>query len=229
MLSWQRWTHSRGYALSFLTAGSFLIAASWLAGTAIAQPEVAIEADTIDYDQASSLVRAEGNFIVTQGGAELRGDRGSYNNASGQSILIGNTTLVVGDREFNTQRLEGNHRNEIFLLEGNVNSPLDGDLEVRSDAMVYRGTTEEATFTGEVEVVSKQWTITAARAELNQGELILFNGWKEPTSAAGTSVEEIEPLPSLFDDDDTSARGESFERLTLDIATRIARLNAAEN
>ncbi|MEM9568623.1 MAG: hypothetical protein AAF974_09985 [Cyanobacteria bacterium P01_E01_bin.34] len=241
VLSSWRWMRSKGYGqgllevdrfltvCSVLAVGSVLTVGSLLAGAAIAQPEVAIEADTIDYDQSSALVRAEGNFIVTQGGAELRGDRGSYNNASGQSILIGNTTLMVGDREFNTQRLEGNHRNEIFLLEGDVNSPLDSDLEVRSDAMVYRGTTEEATFTGEVEVISKQWIITATRAELNEGELTLFDGWKEATSATEVGGEEIEPLPSLFEARDPEERRESFERLTLDIATRVAHLNVAED
>ncbi|MEM9537329.1 MAG: hypothetical protein AAGA40_16865, partial [Cyanobacteria bacterium P01_E01_bin.45] len=171
----------------------------------------------------------EGNFIVTQGGAELRGDRGSYNNASGQSILIGNTTLVVGDRQFNTQRLEGNHRNEIFLLEGHVKSPIDSDLEVRSDAMVYRGATEAATFTGEVEVISEQWRIIANRAELSDGELVLFDGWKEPNTSIQSAGEEIARLPSLLDDDDEGDRREAFDSLTLDIATRVARLNVAEN
>ena len=206
-----------------------LTASGLLAGIAIAQPEVAIEADTIDYNEESALVLAEGNFVVRQGGAELRGDRGSYNNLSGQSILIGNTTLVVGDREFETQRLEGNHRNEIFLLEGNVKSPLDTDLEVRSDAMVYRGATEQATFTGEVEVVSGQWRITARQAELSEGELVLFDGWKEPNASAQSGGEEIAQLPSLFDDSYADVLRESFDSLTLDIATRVARLTPNED
>ena len=203
--------------VSLMTAGSFLAPVGLLASavlapdrlwgeTAIAQPEVAIEADTIEFDQGSALVLAEGNFVVSQGGAELH-----------------------GDREFKTQRLEGNHRNEIFLLEGNVSSPLDTDLEVRSNAMVYRGVTEEATFTGDVEVVSAGWTITATRAELNEGELILFDGWKEANSTARPGEEDIEPLPSLFDDDEPEDRRESFDSLTLDIATRVARLNVAED
>lgn len=220
----QLWSRrcSAAYVLGAIAMSSLAI------GQVQAQPEVAIEADTIEYDQSVGLVRAEGNFIVTQGRAKLQGDRGSYNNASGQSILIGNTTLMVGDREFNTRRLEGNHRNEIFLLEGDVNSPLDTDLEVRSDAMVYRGATAEATFTGDVEVISPKWTIIASRAQLNEGELLLFDGWKEPNSTETTGSEGIEPLPSLFEDSEVDGNRELFDSLTLDISTRIARLNVSE-
>ena len=207
--------------------GGLMLAVCLLAGgMAIAQPEVAIEADTIDYDQNSALVLAEGNFVVRQGGAELKGDRGSYNNASGQSIFTGNVVLVVDDRQFETRQLEGNHRNQIFLLEGDVKVPLGAGIELRAESMVYRGATGEASLIGPVEVVTEHWRDTGERAELKSGELILFDGWREPVSA---------PLPPVDDNEDADIlnllgerpgdRRDSFSQLTLDLATLIARLN----
>ena len=209
-----------------------LIAIYLLAGgIAIAQPEVAIEADTIEYDQSSSLVLAEGNFIVRQGGAELKGDRGSYNNASGQSIFTGNAALVVDDRQFETLQLEGNHRNQIFLLEGNVTVPLGAETELRAEAMIYRGETGEASLVGPVEVVAKQWRATGERAKLmlQSGELVLFDGWREPIpSRIQTQADaQGEHLPNLLEDRDSDRR-DSFSQLVLDLATHIAILNPVE-
>ena len=210
----------------------FLAAAYLLAGgIAIAQSEVAIEADTIEYDQSSSLVLAEGNFIVRQGGAELKGDRGSYNNASGQSILTGNAALIVDDRQFETLQLEGNHRNQIFLLEGDVTVPLGAEMELRAEAMIYRGETGEASLAGPVEVIAKQWRATGDRAELKlkSGELVLFDGWREPVLSNIQPQEEAlgENMPNLLGERDGDRR-DSFSQLVLDLATHIARLNPVE-
>ena len=210
--------------------GGLLAAVYLLAGgIAIAQPEVAIEADTIDYDQNTALVLAEGNFVVRQGGAELKGDRGSYNNASGQSIFTGNAVLVVDDRQFETRQLEGNHRNQIFLLEGDVKVPLGAEIELRAASMVYRGETEEASFIGPVEIVAKQWRATGEWAELKSGELVLFDGWREsvPTNLPPADEDEAEDIPNLFGEQQGDRR-DSFSQLNLDLATLITRLNPAE-
>ena len=176
---WKRW-------------GGLLAVSCWLLGSpTIAQRDVSIAADTIDYDDNSALVVARGNFVVRQGGVELQGDRGSYNNISGQSILVGNAALIVGNRQFQAQRLEGNHRNEIFLLEGEVQVQLATDLQVLAKAMVLRD--GKASLVGPVQILSPKWQITGDRAAIDAGAIVLYDGWRQPATLMPLRVSEANP------------------------------------
>ncbi|WP_017325353.1 LptA/OstA family protein [Synechococcus sp. PCC 7336] len=169
-MGWARLARRRAIAAA-ISLGNVLLVGE----LAIAQSQISIVADDVEYDDRGAIVRASGNFAIRQGRAEAMGPLGSYNNLTGQSIFTDGVTLSAGAQRFEAQRLEGNHRDELFLLEGNVVYRPNATLTVLTSAAIYDATADRVMLSGPIELVHPQWRATAERVEVT-AETIALSG-----------------------------------------------------
>lgn len=159
--------------------------------------EVTIIADRLTYDRNTQIAQGEGNLEIQQGETIIRSAQGTYRRRESQSLLTGGVTLEEPGRVLTSARLEGNHRDKIFLFEENVlyrqmaastPTPGEGSLteelrqaetEVRAARLVYNSRTGTSEFSDAVEFIQRgrrakanQATITPEKVEL-RGEVVI--------------------------------------------------------
>lgn len=159
--------------------------------------EVTIIADRLTYDRNTQIAQGEGNLEIRQGETIIRSAQGTYRRRESQSLLTGGVTLEEPGRVLTSARLEGNHRDKIFLFEDNVlyrqmaastPTPGEGSLteelrqaetEVRAARLVYNSRTGTSEFSDAVEFIQRgrrakanQATITPEKVEL-RGEVVI--------------------------------------------------------
>lgn len=159
--------------------------------------EVTIIADRLTYDRNTQIAQGEGNLEIQQGETIIRSAQGTYRRRESQSLLTGGVTLEEPGRVLTSARLEGNHRDKIFLFEENVlyrqmaastPTPSEGSLteelrqaetEVRAARLVYNSRTGTSEFSDAVEFIQRgrrakanQATITPEKVEL-RGEVVI--------------------------------------------------------
>lgn len=159
--------------------------------------EVTIIADRLTYDRNTQIAQGEGNLEIQQGETIIRSAQGTYRRRESQSLLTGGVTLEEPGRVLTSARLEGNHRDKIFLFEDNVlyrqmaastPTPSEGSLteelrqaetEVRAARLVYNSRTGTSEFSDAVEFIQRgrrakanQATITPEKVEL-RGEVVI--------------------------------------------------------
>jgi len=159
--------------------------------------EVTIIADRLTYDRNTQIAQGEGNLEIQQGETIIRSAQGTYRRRESQSLLTGGVTLEEPGRVLTSARLEGNHRDKIFLFEDNVlyrqmatstPAPSEGSLteelrqaetEVRAARLVYNSRTGTSEFSDAVEFIQRgrrakanQATITPEKVEL-RGEVVI--------------------------------------------------------
>lgn len=159
--------------------------------------EVTIVADRLTYDRNTQIARGEGNLEIRQGETIIQSAQGTYRRRESQSLLTGGVTLEEPGRVLTSARLEGNHRDKIFLFEDNVlyrqmatSTPAPGggslteelrqaETEVRAARLVYNSRTGTSEFSEAVEFIQRgrkakanQATITPEKVEL-RGEVVI--------------------------------------------------------
>jgi lipopolysaccharide export system protein LptA len=159
--------------------------------------EVTIIADRLTYDRNTQVARGEGNLEVQQGETTIQAAQGIYRRRESQSLLTGGVTLREPGRVLTAARLEGNHRDKIFVFEENVlyrqmatSTPAGGsgslteelrqaETEVRAARLVYNSRTGTSEFSGAVEFIQRgrkakanQAIITPEKVEL-RGEVVI--------------------------------------------------------
>lgn len=159
--------------------------------------EVTIIADRLTYDRNTQIAQGEGNLEIRQGETIIQAAQGTYRRRESQSLLTGGVTLEEPGRVLTSARLEGNHRDKIFLFEDNVlyrqmatstPAPSEGSLteelrqaetEVRAARLVYNSRTGTSEFSDAVEFIQRgrrakanQATITPEKVEL-RGEVVI--------------------------------------------------------
>lgn len=159
--------------------------------------EVTIIADRLTYDRNTQIAQGEGNLEIQQGETIIQAAQGTYRRRESQSLLTGGVTLEEPGRVLTSARLEGNHRDKIFLFEENVlyrqmaastPTPGEGSLteelrqaetEVRAARLVYNSRTGTSEFSDAVEFIQRgrrakanQATITPEKVEL-RGEVVI--------------------------------------------------------
>lgn len=159
--------------------------------------EVTIIADRLTYDRNTQIAQGEGNLEIRQGETIIQAAQGTYRRRESQSLLTGGVTLEEPGRVLTSARLEGNHRDKIFLFEDNVlyrqvaastPTPSEGSLteelrqaetEVRAARLVYNSRTGTSEFSDAVEFIQRgrrakanQATITPEKVEL-RGEVVI--------------------------------------------------------
>jgi lipopolysaccharide export system protein LptA len=159
--------------------------------------EVTIIADRLTYDRNTQIAQGEGNLEIRQGETIIQAAQGTYRRRESQSLLTGGVTLEEPGRVLTSARLEGNHRDKIFLFEDNVlyrqmaastPTPGEGSLteelrqaetEVRAARLVYNSRTGTSEFSDAVEFIQRgrrakanQATITPEKVEL-RGEVVI--------------------------------------------------------
>lgn len=156
-----------------------------------AQEQVTIEADRLDYDRDREIARGEGNLVIQQGDTVITSPRGTYKRRDSQSLLVDTVQMREPGRWLQSERMTGNHRDKIFLFEGDVlytqaaeATPEEGsafdevrqsETEVRSTALVYKSRTEESIFSGPVEFTQRDRRAIADEATITP-ELIVLTG-----------------------------------------------------
>jgi len=159
--------------------------------------EVTIIADRLTYDRNTQIAQGEGNLEIRQGETIIQAAQGTYRRRESQSLLTGGVTLEEPGRVLTSARLEGNHRDKIFLFEENVlyrqmaaSTPTPGggslteelrqaETEVRAARLVYNSRTGTSEFSDAVEFIQRgrrakanQATITPEKVEL-RGEVVI--------------------------------------------------------
>ena len=159
--------------------------------------EVTIIADRLTYDRNTQIAQGEGNLEIRQGETIIQAAQGTYRRRESQSLLTGGVTLEEPGRVLTSARLEGNHRDKIFLFEDNVlyrqmaaSTPTPGggslteelrqaETEVRAARLVYNSRTGTSEFSDAVEFIQRgrrakanQATITPEKVEL-RGEVVI--------------------------------------------------------
>lgn len=159
--------------------------------------EVTIIADRLTYDRNTQIAQGEGNLEIQQGETIIQAAQGTYRRRESQSLLTGGVTLEEPGRVLTSARLEGNHRDKIFLFEDNVlyrqmaaSTPTPGggslteelrqaETEVRAARLVYNSRTGTSEFSDAVEFIQRgrrakanQATITPEKVEL-RGEVVI--------------------------------------------------------
>ncbi len=161
------------------------------------EQEITIVADRLTYDRNTQIARGEGNLEIRQGETIIQSAQGTYRRRESQSLLTGGVTLREPGRVLTSARLEGNHRDKIFLFEENVlyrqmatSTPAPGggslteelrqaETEVRAARLVYNSRTGTSEFSEAVEFIQRgrkakanQATITPEKVEL-RGEVVI--------------------------------------------------------
>ncbi|MEM6445494.1 MAG: LptA/OstA family protein [Cyanobacteria bacterium P01_D01_bin.123] len=153
------------------------------------QEQVTIEADRLDYDRDREIAAGEGDLVIRQGKTVITSPRGTYKRRESQSLLVDTVQLREPERWLQSDRMTGNHRDKIFLFEGNVvyNQAASGSSEdssgfdevrqaetvVRSTALVYKSRTEESIFSGPVEFTQKDRRAIADEATITPEAIVL--------------------------------------------------------
>jgi lipopolysaccharide export system protein LptA len=188
---------------------------------AIAQPAaVSITADQVDYDNHNKILRANGNCRIVQGIAEVTASLCTYNQNNSQSILTGVATLTVGSNSFSSDQLVGNHRHEIFWLEGNVSHSPASDLKIEASSLIYQSTTNTAEFSGEVSFFHPSGFATAPIATVTTDTIILQGGlWHDQQPLGEENGDSPLDSPLNLPQDSPQDLPQSFERVEIDRAT----------
>ncbi|GAB4210348.1 MAG: hypothetical protein OHK0012_00390 [Synechococcales cyanobacterium] len=164
-------------------------------GTVLAQAtssppeqEVSITADQLQYDRTTQIAQGQGNLLIEQGETRISAPQGTYKRRDSQSILVGGVTLQETERTLTAARLNGNHRDKIFLFEENVLYRQQGDpdadggstselrrseTEVTANQLLYNSATETAFFTGNVEFVQRGRKAKANEAVVSPEQIVL--------------------------------------------------------
>ncbi|MDX2270408.1 MAG: hypothetical protein NW237_00445 [Cyanobacteriota bacterium] len=155
------------------------------------EQEVTIIADQLTYDRNTQIAQGEGNLEIQQGETVIAAPTGSYRRKESQSVLTGGVTLREPQRVLQAARLEGNHRDKIFLFEENVvytqlaeGSPTSGEetlteelrraeTEVKSTRLVYNSRSETSEFSDNVEFIQKNRQATAQQARITPEQVLL--------------------------------------------------------
>ncbi|MGF1575946.1 MAG: LptA/OstA family protein, partial [Cyanophyceae cyanobacterium] len=148
------------------------------------EEEVTIVADQLDYDRTTQIARGEGNLELRQGQTTIEAPQGSYRRVEAQSIMTGGVTLREPERVLRSARLEGNHRDKIFLFEedviytqmatgggesagGGFSSEIrQSETEVKAARLIYNSRTETSEFRDNVEFVQRGRQATATQARI---------------------------------------------------------------
>jgi len=153
--------------------------------------EVTITADQLQYDRTTQIAQGQGNLLIEQGSTRLFAPQGSYKRRESQSILVGGVRLEEPNRVLTAARMNGNHRDKIFLFEENVHYRQAGETtaeesptaalrrsetEVTAEQLLYNAATETAYFTGQVEFVQRGRKAKAQTAEVGPERVILTGG-----------------------------------------------------
>ena len=201
---------------------------------AIAQPalQVSFTADAIDYDRASGVVRASGNVTIRQGNISITSPRGSYHNVNGQSILTEGAVLVMGSTRWEASQIAGNHRDRMFLLEGEVNYAPSATVELSATAAIVNGNETLVQLSGPVRLQHPQWQAIADRAEVTPAAIVLTDALLtspmlpelsptlEPLLPAGSETDSQAVASNSVVDEETGDR--AYSRIELNPNTGIA-------
>ncbi len=154
--------------------------------------EVTIIADRLTYDRNTQIARGEGNLEIQQGETTIQAAQGTYRRRESQSLLTGGVTLREPGRVLTAARLEGNHRDKIFVFEENVlyqqraTSPAaagggslleelrQAETEVRAARLVYNSRTGTSEFSGSVEFIQRGRKAKANRATITPDKVELW-------------------------------------------------------
>jgi lipopolysaccharide assembly outer membrane protein LptD (OstA) len=152
--------------------------------------EVTIVADELNYDRNTEVAQGKGNLELRQGETILRAPQGSYRRRESQSIMTDGVTLEEPLRELKSQRLEGNHKDKVFLFEGqviykqqpdpNADAADPSDLkqsatEVNAEKLIYNSRSKISEFTGQVQFIQKGRKALSQEARITP-ELVTLTG-----------------------------------------------------
>ncbi|MEN9220533.1 MAG: LptA/OstA family protein [Thermostichales cyanobacterium BF4_bins_65] len=150
--------------------------------------EVTITADQLQYDRNTQIATGQGNLVIEQGATRLLAPQGTYKRRDSQSILVGGVRLEEPNRVLTAERMNGNHRDKIFLFEDNIRYRQEGEAnppegataelrraatEVTAQQLLYNSATETAYFTGQVEFVQRGRKAKAKEAIVGPDRVIL--------------------------------------------------------
>lgn len=152
--------------------------------------EVTIVADELNYDRNTEVAQGKGNLELRQGETILKSPQGSYRRRESQSIMTDGVTLEEPLRELKSERLEGNHKDKVFLFEGqviykqepdpNADSSDPSDLkqsatEVNAEKLIYNSRSKISDFTGQVQFIQKGRKALSQEAKITP-ELVTLTG-----------------------------------------------------
>ncbi len=131
---------------------------------------VTIVADQLNYDRNNQVAQGEGNLEIQQGETVIEAPQGSYRRRESQSILVGGVVLREPERVLASERLEGNHKDKIFLFEEGVSftqEPSQDDespskIEIQAEQLVYNSPSEVSEFTENVRFVQEPQAVATA-------------------------------------------------------------------
>ncbi len=133
---------------------------------------VTITADRLDYDRDNQIAQGEGSLELQQGDTIIEAPRGTYRRRESQSILVEGVTLREPSRTLSSDRLEGNHKDKVFLFEDDVSfsqlpEPDDesqSTIEVQSLRLVYDSQAEVSEFTDQVRFIQTPQSTSSTEA-----------------------------------------------------------------
>lgn len=199
---------------------SQLIASALESSQASSNEEVTIVADRLDYDRSTEIARGEGDLVIEQGDTVITSPRGTFKRRESQSLLIDGVILEEPSRRLQSERMNGNHRDKIFLFEGGVEyrqSEVEGDdadlrrseTVVEASDLIYNSVTERAQFSGPVAFTQRGRRGVADIADITP-EMIILQG--------NVRIEQIEGDWLRLDDQEVR---ETLERPTIIYAERV--------
>ncbi len=199
---------------------SQLIASTVELSQASSNEEVTIVADRLDYDRSTEIARGEGDLVIEQGDTVITSPRGTFKRRESQSLLVDGVILEEPSRRLQSERMNGNHRDKIFLFEGGVEyrqSEIEGgdaDLQrsetsVDASELIYNSVTERAQFSGPVTFIQRGRRGVADIADITP-EMIVLQG--------NVRIEQIEDDWLRLDDQEVR---DSLERPTIIYAERV--------
>lgn len=199
---------------------SQLIASAQEPSPGSSNEEVTIVADRLNYDRSTEIAQGEGDLVIEQGSTVITAPRGTFKRRESQSLLVDGVTLEEPSRRLRSERMNGNHRDKIFLFEGDVEyrqSEVDGDdadlqraeTSVEASELIYNSATERAQFSGPVTFVQRGRRGVADVADITP-EMIVLQG--------NVRIEQIEDDWLALDDQEVR---ETLERPTIIYAERV--------
>lgn len=146
-----------------VAAGMAMVLMTAMASVDAVNAPVELKADSIEYDSKQGVMKASGNVLITQDGAELTGANAVYNMKTKAGKVIGNVVMTKEGARLNANQVdiaEGN----VFTATGNVDLTKD-DKRLTGPRVIYYSEKEQAVADGGAKLWTADGTLNAPRIE----------------------------------------------------------------
>lgn len=142
---------------------AFSLACGFQASVLAAGQPIEVEADSIDYNAKSGVVKAQGNVIFVQGGATLTGSEVTYNSQTKNGLVTGGVKAIKEDMTLTAAQVQLQN-NTHFVATGSA-VLTKGDNRLTGPTVEYDSSQDYALVPQDAVLTGPDGTMTANRIE----------------------------------------------------------------